>query len=311
MREIRGPDTLPPWNQANSAEKRRICLYSVVIYLPVAVLILAVVGMMGVYVGLYVWPMAMGGKDRPELYYWHSSTERSRARLEGFVCLGGMSLLVLLFSLSFYQVSRTSPGGVPLTPEWRDFNIAERSLSHLFQEKKQSSGTLRWCRHCCASKPDRAHHCRLCGTCVLQMDHHCPWIANCVGYFNYKYFLLMVFYALLALWLFVGTFWQTALITWRDDESGALFSFFVTVILALSFILAMALSVFIVFHMNLVLNATTTIEYCERQTKSPYSQSLYRNLQSALGKQPAFWLLPFRYRDSDEDGLSFTLPKSS
>ncbi len=28
----------------------------------------------------------------------------------------------------------------------------------------------RWCRFCEVNKPDRTHHCRHCGTCVLQFD---------------------------------------------------------------------------------------------------------------------------------------------
>ncbi|KAF9481622.1 zf-DHHC-domain-containing protein [Pholiota conissans] len=37
-------------------------------------------------------------------------------------------------------------------------------------------------------KPYRAHHCRVCGTCVLKYDHHCPWIGQCVGARNQKFF---------------------------------------------------------------------------------------------------------------------------
>ncbi|KAJ6578712.1 DHHC palmitoyltransferase-domain-containing protein [Mycena vulgaris] len=47
----------------------------------------------------------------------------------------------------------------------------------------------RWCARCAIVKPYRAHHCRVCGTCVLKFDHHCPWIGQCVGARNHKFFL--------------------------------------------------------------------------------------------------------------------------
>lgn len=52
------------------------------------------------------------------------------------------------------------------------------------------------CLQCHNFKPLRAHHCSICNVCVLRMDHHCPWIHNCVGHYNQRYFLLMIFYVM-------------------------------------------------------------------------------------------------------------------
>lgn len=49
-----------------------------------------------------------------------------------------------------------------------------------------------------AWKPERTHHDSLMGHCVLRMDHYCVWLANSVGLFNYKAFLLFLFYTFLA-----------------------------------------------------------------------------------------------------------------
>ena len=56
---------------------------------------------------------------------------------------------------------------------------------------------IQWkiCKYCHEVKPLRAHHCSLCGICVLKMDHHCPWINNCIGQNNQRYFLLFLFHS--------------------------------------------------------------------------------------------------------------------
>lgn len=66
--------------------------------------------------------------------------------------------------------------------------------------------SLRFCYKCEVFKPDRSHHCKFCNKCILKMDHHCPWVGNCVGYFNYKFFVLYLFYLSLFSLYFIITY---------------------------------------------------------------------------------------------------------
>ncbi|TGZ61144.1 hypothetical protein CRM22_008156 [Opisthorchis felineus] len=54
--------------------------------------------------------------------------------------------------------------------------------------------TVTMCYRCTVPRPPRAHHCNVCGACVLRMDHHCPWIANCVGLHTHRHFYLSLFF---------------------------------------------------------------------------------------------------------------------
>lgn len=66
------------------------------------------------------------------------------------------------------------------------------------------SGGFRYCEKCNLIKPDRCHHCSICGCCVLRMDHHCPWINKCVSFTNHKFFVLFLGYTF-ALCAFVAS----------------------------------------------------------------------------------------------------------
>uniref|UniRef100_A0A3N7FTM2 S-acyltransferase n=1 Tax=Populus trichocarpa TaxID=3694 RepID=A0A3N7FTM2_POPTR len=97
-----------------------------------------------------------------------------------------------LFSFLFCVLKE--PGYVP-SPYVPD---VEGAAVPPHQEPLNNSSQLRRCDKCVTYKPPRAHHCRVCRRCVLRMDHHCLWINNCVGYWNYKAFFILVLYATIA-----------------------------------------------------------------------------------------------------------------
>ena len=93
------------------------------------------------------------------------------------------NMLFVMLVWSFVQTMFTDPGQVPVF--W-GFHLGD-------PEQKRR----RYCLMCNIFKPERCHHCSVCNRCVLNMDHHCPWINNCVGFWNRKYFLLLLIYVTL------------------------------------------------------------------------------------------------------------------
>ncbi|XVF55256.1 hypothetical protein PTKIN_Ptkin06aG0022600 [Pterospermum kingtungense] len=196
----------------------------------------------------------------------------------------------------------TDPGRVPSTfmPDIEDPDIP-------IHEIKRKGGDLRYCQKCSHFKPPRAHHCRVCKRCVLRMDHHCIWINNCVGHANYKVFFVFVVNAVISciysLVLLVGSLTNDS----QNDEMQSADSYRTAyVISALLLVpLSIALSVLLGWHIYLILQNKTTIEYHEgvramwlaekggNVYKHPYDLGAYENLTTVITSNQTASLLVY------------------
>jgi len=156
--------------------------------------------------------------------------------VQKILCLIIFNILYIFALWSYLQTISTPHGRIPikffLTPEISE-ELAKASsdqkrddiLAYVVKRNdlpvscRTYSGGIRYCEKCNLIKPDRCHHCSICGICVLKMDHHCPWINNCVSFTNYKFFVLFLGYTF-ALCLFVAaTTFPYFLRFWIPPES--------------------------------------------------------------------------------------------
>ena len=234
--------------------------------------------------------------------------------------------LILMVLWSYFACVLTEPGRVPdgWTPPPEDEEEATQA------HKSNSEKLRRFCRKCTAWKPERCHHCSVCGRCVLKMDHHCVWVANCVGAYNYKFFLLFLLYT------FVATVFDAVVLLSNfvdffkdlqaggggegrnadgsersplDDiasneaemsetrSGGVVAAVFVTFVLDVAF--AASLLGFIIMHANLNLSNMTTIEMYEKKKTLPwrYNRGSRNNFTEVFGASWWWWWIPAHSSD--------------
>ncbi|KAG8895783.1 Palmitoyltransferase [Tulasnella sp. 403] len=156
-------------------------------------------------------------------------------------------------------------------------------------------------------------------------NHHCPWVNNCVGHYNYGYFIRFLFF------VDVACTYHLAMVTKRvfdtngptgfmsdPSATGVLFVVFnytacVPVIICVG--------VFSIYHFYCLFTNTTTIEGWEkdkvatlirrgkiREIKFPYNIGMWANICAILGDNPLLWCWPQTMKGS---GLRFPVAEGT
>jgi len=220
--------------------------------------------------------------------------------------LGFFHFVFFMVLYCYYYTWKIEAGRVP-----ENFTLESSSKEEVvsnFSPETTFSGNPRFCTKCSRPKPDRAHHCRKCGRCILKMDHHCPWTGSCVGFYNYKYYMLLLFYADVTLSFILVTEFPRV----RDAyyfsgknwlEYCLLSSYFFS---SLMFLSTGALGL---YHTSMCVQNITTLEFLEKRRSNPgivrrYNIGPAENWMSVFGPNLCLWLVPTRYGIVG-DGLSF------
>ncbi|XP_023240893.1 palmitoyltransferase ZDHHC15-like isoform X2 [Centruroides sculpturatus] len=222
-------------------------------------------------------------------------------------------ILFIMFMWSYWQTIFTDVGVVPKmfklpssevekfekeTSEENQRKILEKFAKELPVSCRALNGAIRYCEKCHHVKPDRAHHCSICGMCILKMDHHCPWVNNCVSFTNYKFFILFLGYALIYCVFIAATTLQYFIKFWTNDLEGwgkfhILFLFFVSVMFAISLVSLFG------YHCYLVSVNRSTLEsfrppiFRYGPDKNGFSLGKYANFIEVFGEDKQKWFLPF------------------
>lgn len=209
--------------------------------------------------------------------------------------------ITFMLLLSYIRCVLVHPGEVPNRDPWLYTSAPTATVDMQLKERK-AGGERRHCKWCGKYKPDRCHHCRPCNTCILKMDHHCPWIYNCVGFHNYKSFFLLLLYSLVDCHLIAWSMLESVQQAIVDNAPfGYMFMMLFTETLV-GFV-ALLLTLFTGFHVWLMLQGMTTIEFCEKKlpkkgaqgdtrAESIYDLGVFGNLRTVLGPIVLFWFFP-------------------
>lgn len=259
-------------------------------------------------------------------YVFQMCMQTVKSTVKLTIYLGIFHLLFFMFMWSYAQTVCTSNGTVP-----SQFKLPESEydrLIHAYSEDMQRyilytfcqdlpnqnrtvNGSVRYCDKCRQIKPDRAHHCSVCGTCVLKMDHHCPWVNNCISFTNYKFFMLFLVYSLLFSIYVACTSVQNFINFWSGDQTSTKFTlvflFFVACMFTVSLISLFGYHCYLVLYNRTTLEAFTSPVFEDGPNPNAYNLGKLNNIKEVFGNNFILWFFPISTQLGN--GYTFSMKK--
>lgn len=196
--------------------------------------------------------------------------------------------------------------------EERDTDSSEESLhlnpfeeENLYREEK----VVNICLFCKAIRPPRSYHCKDCNRCLLLMYKHSRWLDVCIGFTNYKFWVVFLFYSNFLAMLVLGCFIYVLAVAKNDEDW-----LFVPTVIATGF--QAILWVYIVWELvtavKCILRNETLQEAQDTESSAldpdvTYDLGRSENWKMIMGRNWTDWFLPCW--STSGDGLKFPTSK--
>uniref|UniRef100_A0A8C7DDF9 Palmitoyltransferase n=1 Tax=Oncorhynchus kisutch TaxID=8019 RepID=A0A8C7DDF9_ONCKI len=157
------------------------------------------------------------------------------------------------------------------------------------------SGAIRFCDRCQLVKPDRCHHCSVCDK---YDSAHGPMVNNCVGFSNYKFFMLFLAYSLLYCIFITATDLQYFIKFWTNGLPDTQAKFHIMFLFFAASMFSVSLASLFVYHCWLVCKNRSTLEavrapaFRHGADKNGFSLGLSKNFRQVFGDEMRYWPFP-------------------
>jgi len=224
---------------------------------------------------------------------------------------------VLLVGFCFFRMTiAKNSTTLELFPEIEDKeeSSSEESL-HLnpFEKDNIFSGEneMEICSICKTSKPLRSYHCSKCKKCLLLMYKHLDCFDICIGFTNYKFYIVFLFYSIILSGIGLGAFIYGISSCDLHFSGGDVICFFAPMVVALilqSLLLLIAAYEFVNAVWYVLINQIP--EERKRAGENgkdkdiSYDLGMYENWKMIMGPKWYMWFFPIW--STEGDGIKFT-----